>query len=260
MKNWIGLLIAISLAMVAGVLNWKYLERKSDEIEMISFISIKDGVMISPGDTFLEKHFSPMNIPKKSVGYLKDNAVLYDDRFTVISMKAIHHYRGGEMIFTQELKTPPEELKLGPNEMATWIPIGASFVSSLVVPGDMVSFIINDAGGDVTADEDGIPGEPDGGGPENWNENDQPAPTFSSKIEQEIVGPFRVLSLGGRLGSPAVSRAAGMSSSRENVLTIAIKKEGKEYEPNAVRLLKRVNRKGFRQAGVLLHPRSEKKK
>ncbi len=97
--------------MVAGVLNWKYLERKSDEIEMVSFVSIKEGMMISPGDTFLEKHFSPMNIPKKSVGYLKDNAVLYADRFTIVSMKAIHRYRGGDMIFTQELKTPPEELK-----------------------------------------------------------------------------------------------------------------------------------------------------
>ena len=46
MNNWIGLLIALSLALVAGVLNWKYLERKSEEIEMVSFVAIKEGVRI----------------------------------------------------------------------------------------------------------------------------------------------------------------------------------------------------------------------
>ena len=37
MNNAIGLLIAVSLAMIAGVLNWNYLETKSKEIEMVSF-------------------------------------------------------------------------------------------------------------------------------------------------------------------------------------------------------------------------------
>ena len=33
MNNAIGLLIAVSLAMIAGVLNWNYLETKSKEID-----------------------------------------------------------------------------------------------------------------------------------------------------------------------------------------------------------------------------------
>ena len=257
MKNWIGLLIAISLAMVAGVLNWKYLDRKSAEIEMVSFVSIQEGFVISPGDTFLEKHFAPLNIPRKSVGYLKENAVLYDDRFTIVSMKAIHRYTGGDMIFTQELQTPPEELKLGPNEVATWIPIGGSFVSSLVAPGDMVSFIIGNGSSSPVTKPKEIPGVAKDEQPK-WNENDEPVPTLSEDFENEIVGPFRVLSLGGRLGSKAVSRASGASSARENVLTIAVKRVNGVYEPKAVKLLQRINRSGFRQAGVLLHPKTAK--
>ncbi|MGB2501544.1 MAG: hypothetical protein ACPIA2_17735, partial [Mariniblastus sp.] len=73
----------------------------------------------------------------------------------------------------------------------------------------------------------------------------------------ETIGPFRIISLGGRLGSIQVSRASGVSSGQENVIGIAVTKVGDRYEPNAERLLQRVNSAGFRKAGVLLHPKSK---
>ena len=97
----------------------------------------------SRGDTFLEKHLVALDVPQKRVGFLNESAVLYEDRFTVIGLKAVREYQTGDVILLQELKTPPAELNLNPNEDAVWIPVdGGSFVSSLVSPGDMVSFYV----------------------------------------------------------------------------------------------------------------------
>lgn len=261
MNNWIGLLIALSLALVAGVLNWKYLERKSEQIEMVSFVAIKDGVRIKPGDTFLEKHFASLDVPRKSVGYLKDSAVLYSDRFTIVSMKAVRAYAGGDVLLRQELKTPPAEFNLGADELAIWIPVdGSSFVSSLVAPGDMVSFFVISPAPAVQADVP--PGFNEKENDPEWNlEGNLPIKQAAPIAfgESELIGPFRILSLGGRLGSYEVSRASGASSAQENVMGIAVRQVGNTVEPKAEKLLQRVNSASFRQAGVLLHPRPKKK-
>ena len=260
MNNWIGLLIALSLALVAGVLNWKYLERKTEEIEMVSFVAIKEGVRIKPGDTFLEKHFTSLDIPRKSVGSLKDSAVLYSDRFTIVSMKAVRDYVGGDVVLRQELKTPPQEFTLGKDELAIWIPVdGSSFVSSLVAPGDMVSFFVTSPAPAVETGQP--PGFADDGKDPEWNlDGNLPTkpPVTMAFGESELIGPFRILSLGGRLGSYEVSRASGASERQENVMGIAVRQVGNGVEPKAEKLLQRINSASFRQAGVLLHPRTKK--
>ena len=261
MNNWIGLLIALSLAIVAGLLNWKYLERKSSEIEMVSFLAIKEGRTIKAGKPFKETDFMAIEIPQKQVGFLREVAVLYEDRNTVISMNAVHNYTGGEIIMSEELKTPPTELKLAKDERAVFISVASGFVPSLVRPGDSISFI--------------VPKNPSAAAPprqrRNPNENfdpndpeaswrDEPRNTFTG--ETEIIGPFRVLSLGSRLGSYKVSRAAGVSAGSENTLGIAVKIRGNNtLNPLADSLIKRLG-PNSRQARVLLHPRkdeSEKK-
>lgn len=258
MNNAIGLLIAVSLAMIAGVLNWNYLETKSKEIEMVSFVAIDEDVSLKPGDTFLEKHLVPLDVPQKRVGFLNESAVLYEDRFTVIGLKAVREYQTGDVILLQELKTPPAELNLNPNEDAVWIPVdGGSFVSSLVSPGDTVSFYV--AAPTVKSIVPAVV-PPEGSEEPAWDleggnkkKPNQPMIYGGS----ETIGPFRIISLGGRLGSFQVSRASGASSGQENVIGIAVTKMGDRYEPNAERLLQRINSAGFRKAGVLLHPRAE---
>lgn len=260
MNNWIGLLIALSLAMVAGVLNWKYLERKSQEIEMVSFVAIKDGVRIKPGDQFTEQNFVPVNIPRKNVGNLENTAVLYSYRDSIVSMKALKPYVGGEMVLAQDLKTPPEEFKLAPDEVAIFVPVdGGSFVSSLVEPGDMVSFYLNASIAPIEENpENDVP--PDNDQNPEWNLDGSkrvaPAPPLPPGAA-EYIGPFRVLSLGDRLGSYQVSKASGGRSAQENVMGIAVKRVGNGVEPKAEKLLKRVNSASFRQAGFMLHPRTK---
>ena len=50
---------------------------------------------------------------------------------------------GACLLLNDDLKTPPEELKLEPGESAMWIPVDSrAFVPSLFKPGDMVLFMI----------------------------------------------------------------------------------------------------------------------
>ena len=259
MKNWIGLLIAISLGIVACLLNWKYLDGKSQEIEMVSFLALGDDIRLKPGDQFLEDHFVRVDIPRKHVGTLPDTAVLFADRQTVVSMKALKAYRGGEIVLRQELKTPPVEMKLQQNELAIWVPVNsATFVPELVQPGDMVSFVVPNPAAvfsDINARENNRD-------PEGPQFSDVPpediAPATLEPGKSELVGPFRVLSLGDRLGSHEVNVASKGSRTRENVMGIAVKKRGDGVDPKAEKLLRWTAQANFRQAAVVLHARTEK--
>lgn len=256
MNNWIGLLIALSLALVAGVLNWQYLERKTEEVEMVAFVSVKQGTTIEPGDRFLEEHFVPLNIPKKSVGSLEESAVLYQDRHTVISMKAINRHRSGQVVLRQELRSPPKKLNIGPNEEGFWVPVGGStFVSSLFSPGDMVSFLLPAPRKVSFRNRTPAPVKTESEDPnEQWKFDSDASEVEVNQGPSDVVGPFRIISVGARLGSSKVSRAAGGRSSAENTLGVAVVRtsDGKRDAKGKL-LIERVLAPGFRHAGVLLH-------
>ena len=259
MKNWIGLLIALSLGIVACLLNWQYLEQKSKEIEFVSFLALGDNVRLKPGESFLEEHFVRLDIPRKNVGALPETAVLFEDRNAVVKMKAIQEYRGGEVVLRQQLKTPAKEFTLKKHELALWIPVNAStFVPSLVKSGDLVSFVVTDPNqvfDEILRRES----EKDPIGPEFLTSASE-ADSFSdhadaSHVDSELVGPFRVLSLGDRLGSYKVDVATNGSRSRENVMGVAIQKIGDGVDPKAEKLIRWMAQPNFREAAVVLHPR-----
>ncbi len=94
-------------------------------------------------------------------------------------------------------------------------------------------------------------------GPEfgSTEEIDQPNSNQAINTNSELVGPFRVLSLGSRLGSYEVSVASGAPRARENVMGIAVTKLGNRVDPKAEKLVRWMSQPNFRQAGVVLHPR-----
>jgi len=169
-------------------------------------------------------------------------------------MTAVYPFDSGEVILRQKLKTPPPAMDLvRDDERGLPIPVDTrTFVPSLVNPGDMVSFVVGGIPAPVVADD---PDGADGGGP-------TPAPSVLRKgaagNRVETIGPFRVLSVGNRLGSADVLKASGSSQMQENVMTIAVKMQGDQLEPKAAKLLTMLQSGGFRQAGVMLHPRTNK--
>ncbi len=245
MNGYKGLAIAAVLGVLGAILNWFYLDSKVQELDSVEYLGIAQSTVIRPGDRFTEEQLVKVAIPKNAQGELPHFAVLYSDRQTVIGMPAVRLYAGGELVLRQDLKSPPPALSLArENERAMWIPVDTrTFVPSLVNPGDMVSFLVGET--PTPAAEPGPDGE------EAENPPPTPLPTA------ELIGPFRVLSLGNRLGSSEVLKAAGISQQQENVMTVSINVNGGQLDPKAAKLWRLLRLSSFQQVGVLLHPHTK---
>ena len=254
MNGKVALPIAAGLALAGALVNWFYLDTKARQLEKVEFLCIAPGVTIRKGDRFTDEKFAALPIPKNNVTdrngkILREDAILYADRGTVIGMAATRLYEENEIILRQDLKTPPTTLGLTkPNEAAMWIPVDTrTFVPSLVSAGDLVSFLVGGVPTPAMPHEPGV----DASGDET--NTTLPAPVLPGN--SELIGPFRVLSLGNRLGSADVLKASGVPQMQENVMTVSVTVEGGQLDAKAAKLWKLLQSSGFRQAGVVLHPR-----
>lgn len=251
MKNTYGLLLALALGVAGALFNFAYLMGKSREVRTVEFIGVAPDAVVDRGERLTEAMLVPVGIPAAATGNLEDFAILYADRLTVVGMPVWRTLDGGSLLLRDDLKTPPQELKLGDEpgaeqtEAATWVPVDTrTFVPSLVVPGDQVSFIVSD-----------VVGAPTPAGP-------NPTPSGAPSVaigSPDLIGPFKVLSLGNRLGSTEVMRAAKVPQMQENVMTISVRLENGSLEPKAEKLMRYLQSTGFRGVGVLLHPRKDKR-
>jgi hypothetical protein len=253
----IALFVAAALGLVGAAVNWIYLDSKSKQFEKIEFLSVAPGTTILPGDRFTEDKLAPIAIPKDNVRRELDvQAIRWADRQTVIGMTAVYSFDGGKIILQQDLKTPPPTMELTrEDERGLPIPVDTrTFVPSLVNPGDMVTFVVGGIPAPATTQD------PDAAAEQGEPSSPQPTPVPAAlrNARIETIGPFRVLSIGNRLGSADVLKASGVSQVQENVMTIAVKMQGDQLEPKAVKLLALMQAGGSRQAGVLLHPRTNK--
>lgn len=242
----LGLIIAIVLGVIGAFVNFIYLSNKAANFEKIAFLGIRHDVSIRRGETFREDHFAPIEIPKLAVSaQLSESALRFANRSTVVGMKATRDYAGGEMVLEEQLRTPPADLVFtAENERVMWVPVDTrTFVPSLVKPGDSVSFLVPK--GHV------MPVSP----PASENGDGETTSAPPPLGDTELVGPFKVLSIGNRLGSADVFKAAGMPQQQENVLSISVRADGNQLEAKAKKLWDLLQAGGFRQAGVVLHPR-----
>lgn len=249
-KRGLVLVLSIGLGVVAAFLNWLYLAEKGKALDTESFIAIADGVRVQRGDAFSDSQLVAVPIPRNRIGSLAHTAISYNDRQSVIGMPATRNFEEGELLFRSDLKSPPPELELqSEDERAMWIPVDTrTFIPSLVVPGDQVTFIVSSTPGPTLARvvED------------SGDDSPAPAPRPVGGGNVETIGPFRILSLGNRLGTAEVMRAAGIPQTQENVMTISVRQIGGQLDPKAQKLWTLLRDTDFRQVGVLLHPRKSK--
>ena len=235
-----GLLIALGIGIIGGFLNLMYLSAKGRELDMVHFIAVADGTKINVGDKFKESDFMKVSIPKNAVGNLDTVAVHWQDLNTLIGEPATKSYSQNEILLQKQIRTPPEmDIKkmLAADERVLWIPIDSrTFVAQLVNAGDNVSFLAPRMGEGFPTPADGT----DGGA--------------KGSASMEIIGPFRILALGNRLGSQEVQKASGISASQENVLAVAVKIANGEFEPKAQRVLDVLRMTNFQQVQIILHP------
>ena len=254
----IALLAAALLGAAGFFANLLYLTEKAKQFAGVQFIGIAKNVIIQPGDRFSEDKLVAVAIPEAAYAAdadLREFGLLWSDRQTVVGMPAVRLYTGGELLLRKDLKTPPSSLALkGETERALWIPVDTrSFVASLVNPGDLVSFYVSDAPTPAA-----LPPDSTASTPEETDATQPPPQAFAVNAKSDLIGPFRVLSVGNRLGSSDVLKASGVPQLQENVMTISVTVQGDQLEPKADRLLRQLRLSGNRQAAVILHPRPNK--
>jgi Flp pilus assembly protein CpaB len=253
MKGIHGLILALGLGIAGALFNWAYLNRKTSEVEQVAFVGIKPNVTINAGEKLIDDHVVPVPVPEKWVGSLKDYAYLWSVRGSVVSMPVYRNVQGPTILWKLDMKPPPpalqfnEVLREGEEERAIFVPVDTrDFVPSLVNPGDYVDFLISRGGyGEPT---------PAGGGD---------PPTAGEKAPSgnvEIVGPFKILSLGNRVGNDTAWEGTGKKPTQENVWTISVKLENGVLEKKAQTLLDLLEMTKFRQVRIMIRPPGEKPK
>src|SRR5262249_44352534 len=88
---------------------------------------------------------------------------------------------------------------------------------------------------------------------------DDPSAAGKAASMTETIGPFRILALGNRLGSPEVLRASGQTPSPENVMAVAGENGAHEFDEKGQKLLDTLRLTNFQQCQVILHPSPEAK-
>jgi hypothetical protein len=259
MKGIQGLILAIGLGIAGALFNWAYLTNRSREAEKVEFLIIAPGVTVERGEKLSEDKLDKVGVPLAAVGNLKDIAVYSSEIRTVIDMPVARTLTEKTLVLRDDLKTPPPELAFGqptPNERAMPIAMDPSrFVPSLYRPGDQISFVFPkyaSAGPTPAARPAADPAK-------GSDEPLKPAPEVpvipSPTAEREIVGPFKILALGNRLGSVEVMRAANIRPLQENVITISVSVQGEKLEDKAQKLFALLEATNRQHVEIMLHPR-----
>jgi len=265
MRGIQGLILALGLGIAAALLNWTYLTRRAADQKPVEFLGIAADQVLSRGDRLKESDLVPVGIPRENAVGLRDFVFLYEERHTVVGQSVWRTLSGGSLLLRDDLKTPPQELMFGQDrqsgveERALWIPVDTrTFVPSLVVPGDQVSFVVYRspaAWAKPPADPAKPVAEESSDGNDGSEEGASEAGTPRRAGPIHMIGPFKILSLGNRLGSAEVMRAAKVPQVQENVMTIAVRLQGGRLEPRAEELMRLMQSTNFRPLGILLHPR-----
>ncbi|MCA9146460.1 MAG: hypothetical protein KDB05_26945 [Planctomycetales bacterium] len=245
MKGAYGLIFAVFLGLLGGVLNWLYLENKTRDVASVSFLGVAEGVSVAPGQPLNGRHFVEVKIPERHAKNLQDFVYMYEDRVTLEGSPATRSYEGGELVFRADHRTPPAELKLADNEELFWVPVDSrSFVPSLVNPGDRITFIVpvyvNQPARATTATP-------------AVDVTDAAADAVAGPTEE--IGPFRVKSLGDRLGTLDVMKASRRAPVQERQIGIVVDTSKPEEVERAKRLRDRLANGDYRNIGIILNAR-----
>ena len=257
MKGIQGLIVAIALGAAGAAANFYYLNTEAQKKDMIGFIGIKKGVLVASGDRLTEDKLVEVEIPANNIGKLKEYAFLWKER---VGVKDIRVWRALDtresedavLLLRSDFKTPPPELELGEGEKGEFIAVPRNFDTSHLNPGDKISFRIWAVGptpapkpaaavptasvasgtADVTGAADVQP------------QPEEPAAPTQIVGPGDVIEPFVVVSVGNRLGTLDVMKAAKIAPVQQNVLMIRVSKHVKDEEQKFDKLMTSIQRFG----------------
>lgn len=244
MKGVMGLVLAAGLGLIGAMSNWFYLQRLARSEERVYFIAVKNGETINTGEVIKRSDLAPVGIPRSAVDYLTTVAPQWSAVAAIENTRATRPYRGGEIILNQDLTQPSYQSLAGSlqeNEAVRWVPIDAgTVVPEHINPGDWVSFDIPRPGAF------GTPTPADAG-------SLTPQPARRTFGGSQIIGPFRVASLGARRDPENVPDARRRSTGSESRVAIIVQLQNDQLEPKAAQLFEAIRLAGNQGVQVQLH-------
>jgi Flp pilus assembly protein CpaB len=240
MKGFTGLLIAAILGLAGAVCNWLYLQRASNTLGRVSFISIKPDVQLNVGDPIKDEHLQRIDLPNNAAGNLSSVAPEWSAKAAVVGQRANRIFNGGEIILEMDLAAPAQQQlakTLQENEVALWVPIDPrSVVAEQINPGDLVSFEVP---------------------PMALTGINAPVPTSTTPRgtadKPEVIGPFRVLAIGARREPINVQQAFRGRAGTETTLTIVAELKQGQLDSLSARLSEVLGSQNRQGLIVLLH-------
>ncbi len=241
MKGATGLIVAVFLGLAGAVLNWFYLDSKTRDIQNMSFVGIKDGVTLKGGELVRRDQLEEVPIPERFGKKLINVVHPWSDVSTIVDRPVAREIPGGQLFFRHYSTTPPRELELEQNEVHYVVTVDSgSLVPELINPGDRITFVVPAMSREPQPTPAGLAA---------------PNRTTSPLAVVEQIGPFRVKSLGNRLGSVDVTRGNRLATSQERQIGVVVNLSDPAEKLQLEKLQQRISFGESRNLQVLLHSR-----
>lgn len=229
MNPFFKLAIPIVLGLTAAGVNWLFMREKP-----VPQYYARMRADLNRGDPFKDGLLERFPVDSEYVTYMPKTAVPYEQRETLFGREATRDLKKGDMILWQDSSHPGWEFNLQENEKALPISLeGISSVPKLLRVNDYISFLVAQ-------------------GPEKPKGNTQP------DVKVELVGPFRVLSVGDRVSRDSQERKTEGRVTDERMITVAVRIDDPQKIDDKIR--KVVTARGFdrRLVGLVLSPIKKK--
>lgn len=195
MSTFVKLLLPLGLGIAAAGLNFAaYYFREAPK----SYVALK--APIAEGKP-LPADFAQVSLTGRN---LSEAFVPWEKRDTLAGRPASRDLAKGDLVLWRDVYPPAPKLKLKPQELALHISLeGLTYEPSLLVVDNEVGFIVDMPGAEAN---DGATADGE-----------------KTKDRLELVGPFRILSVGARLQSQAAGDGAARGAVGKNI-TVAIRR------------------------------------
>jgi hypothetical protein len=215
MSGWLKLAIPVGLGLAAMYLNYT---AGTTRQEPSYFVQL--GGDLKTGDKFTEDNMVMLVIRGASEN-LKAAAIPWKDRSVLLNRECSRDLKKGDIVFWRDATPPPEEITIGPGEVAFHLSLGqiSSSLPSLLKVGDEIGFFL-------APEKVAAPTDPK-----------SPKPATKQPAEFEYIGPFRILSIGTKVSPEANPGAGSGSDNRELTLAVKLQGDSKKLEPKAARLV-----------------------
>ena len=272
MKGIQGLILAIGLGVAGALFNFAYLNAKAQEVRLRGVVGVSKD--LERGETITMGHLEEVQVPENVYERLKQYTVPWEYRRTAIDMPAARSIRAGDLLLKEDMTTSAWQMNWSPSrngdveERGVPVTVDSRFIASLYKPGDLIEFAVNRyrVGVPTPARPPAAKPAAEGGGdaakadPPKASAASVPVTAPSDSNSITILGPFKILSIGNRLGDANVMRSSRIPQLQENVLMIKATKSKStgELDAESQKLLTVLQGASPQQVTVLMVPRTSK--